>query len=73
MGLHDAARAVEQLQEWLKTQLQPQDQLFRFSTNEVAALVSRKSVVELPDMAKPWSPPSACHIFGTTGHGRICR
>ncbi|MDP9140819.1 MAG: EAL domain-containing protein [Pseudomonadota bacterium] len=68
IGLHDAAQAVEQLQEWLKTQLQPQDQLFRFSTHEIAALVSRKSVVELAENGEAIVAEVGGHIFSTTGH-----
>ncbi|HEY1077853.1 MAG TPA: EAL domain-containing protein [Fontimonas sp.] len=68
LGLHDAAQAVEQLQEWLKAQLQPQDQLFRFSTHEIAALVSRNSAVELAESGEAIVGNVGGHIFSTTGH-----
>lgn len=68
LGLHDAAQAVEQLQEWLQKRLGPQDQLFRFSTHEIASLVSRESAAEVVEFGEAVVRDVAKQIFNTSGH-----
>lgn len=68
LGLHDAAEAVEQCQTWLRERLQPQDQLFRFSTHEIACLMQRDTSAEIVDCGEAIVRDVAKQIFNTAGH-----
>ncbi|MEC9363233.1 MAG: EAL domain-containing protein [Pseudomonadota bacterium] len=68
LGLHDAAEAVEQFQAWLRERLQPQDQLYRFSTHEIACLVSRPTPGEIVEIGEALVRDAAKQIFNTAGH-----
>ncbi|SFF42850.1 PAS domain S-box-containing protein [Fontimonas thermophila] len=68
LGLHDAAEAVEQLQNWLQDRLAPQDQLFRFSTHEIALLLSRNSGAEIIEFGETLAREVGKQIFNTAGH-----
>ncbi|MES0874318.1 EAL domain-containing response regulator [Sinimarinibacterium thermocellulolyticum] len=68
LGLHDAAEAVEQCQRWLRERLQPTDQLFRFSTHEIACLLQRHSSAEIVELGEALVRDVARQIFNTAGH-----
>src|SRR5690606_7887924 len=68
LGLHDAVEAVEQCSNWLRERLQPQDQLFRFSTHEIACLMSRPSSAQIVDCGEAIARDAAKQIFNTAGH-----
>ena len=69
----DAAQAVDQCLEWLQKRIGAQDQLFRFSTGELALLATRPDgagiealgdrlvkVAEMVEKPSPEKAPSGC-------------
>lgn len=68
IGLHDAEQAVLQLRDWLQGRLQPGDQIFRFSTSELAVLATFKDGASV----EPWGEAVVAEIgrqiFSTAGH-----
>lgn len=68
LGLHDAAQAVDECSKWLRERLAPQDSLFRFSTHEIACLISRPAAAEIVDIGEAIVRDVATQIFNTAGH-----
>jgi multidomain signaling protein FimX len=68
LGLHDAAQAVNQCRDWLQERLGPQDQVFRFSTHEIACLIGRPSAVQIVELGESLVRDVAKQIFNTAGH-----
>jgi len=68
IGLRDAEEAVQQLSDWVRTRLPPQDQLFRFSTGELAAIVNRAAASEFEQLGTLLIKEVIKQIFNTTGH-----
>jgi PAS domain S-box-containing protein len=68
LGLHDAEQAVEQLCTWLRHQLLPGDQCFRFSSGELALLVARPDSAQLQALGEKLVADAARQIFSTAGH-----
>ncbi|MBI3171000.1 MAG: EAL domain-containing protein, partial [Hydrocarboniphaga effusa] len=68
LGLHDAVQAVDQCLEWLQKRIGPQDQLFRFSTHEIACILVRPAVPEIIDFGEGIIRDIGKQIFNTAGH-----
>ncbi|MFP5306078.1 MAG: EAL domain-containing protein [Gammaproteobacteria bacterium] len=68
LGLQDAVQAVDQCLEWVQKQLAPQDQLFRFSTHEIAAIVTRADAAQIVEAGEGIVRDAAKQIFNTAGH-----
>lgn len=68
LGLHDAEQAVLQLLDWLKTRLGPGDQVFRFSTSELAVLTTQKDAAAVQQLGEALVREIGKHIFSTAGH-----
>jgi len=68
IGLRDAEEAMQQLSDWVRTRLAPQDQLFRFSTGELAAIVNRAAASEFEQLGALLIKEVIKQIFNTTGH-----
>ncbi|AXQ29083.1 GGDEF domain-containing response regulator [Solimonas sp. K1W22B-7] len=68
IGLHDAEEAVLMLDEWIHARLSPQDQAFRFSTGELAAIVHRPSATEFEQFGDMLVKEVVKQVFNTTGH-----
>jgi PAS domain S-box-containing protein len=68
LGFHDAEEAVARLTEWTRARLSPKDQLFRFSTGELAAIVSRPNVTDFEPLGELLCRECAKQIFATRGH-----
>ncbi|TJY61087.1 EAL domain-containing protein [Sinimarinibacterium sp. CAU 1509] len=68
MGLHDAEQAVEQSLDWIKTQLSSSDLLFRFSTHEIAAIVTRPNIGDIQQLGERVVSEVGRQIFNTSGH-----
>jgi multidomain signaling protein FimX len=68
LGLHDAVEAVDQCRDWLQERLKPQDQVFRFSTQEIACLIGRPSAAEIVELGEALVRDVAKQIFNTAGH-----
>ncbi len=68
MGLHDAEQAVEQCMDWLKAQLAASDPLFRFSTHEITAILSRPNIGDIQQLGERIVEEVRRQIFNTTGH-----
>lgn len=68
LGLHDAEQAVAELTKWLREQLQPGDQVFRFSTSELALLVSRPDGGGIEALGDRLVKESGKQILNTAGH-----
>ncbi len=68
IGLHDAEQAVEQCIEWLQQRLSPHDHLFRFSTGEIAAIVTRPNALDIQQFGELIVTEVAKQVFNTSGH-----
>jgi PAS domain S-box-containing protein len=68
LGFQDAEQAVVQLQDWVRSRLSPADQLFRFSTGELAGIVHRSNGAEIEQLGDFLVKEIAKQIFQTTGH-----
>ncbi|HVT35188.1 MAG TPA: EAL domain-containing protein, partial [Nevskiaceae bacterium] len=68
LGFRDAEEAVIKLTDWVKQKLTPTDQLFRFSTGELAALVVRATVAEVEQIANLLAKQAPEQVFATQGH-----
>lgn len=68
LGLHDAEQAVEALMDWARTQLLPTDQIFRFSSAEIAVLVSRPESEQVPALGESLAREAPKQIFSASGH-----
>ncbi len=68
LGLHDAEQAVDAVIEWLRAQMQPSDQIFRFSSGEVALLVSRPGAEDISALGERLAVEAPKQIFSTSGH-----
>lgn len=68
LGLHDAVQAVDQCRDWLQERLKPQDQIFRFSTHEIACLIARPAAAEIVELGEALVRDIARQIFNTAGH-----
>ncbi len=68
IGLHDAEEAVMLLDEWVHARLSPQDQVFRFSSGELAALVQRPTAAEFEQFGDMLVKEVVKQVFNTTGH-----
>lgn len=68
LGFRDAEETIIKLMDWVRTRLLPQDQLFRFSTGELAAIVSRQDVAHFEQLGESLCQESAKQIFATQGH-----
>lgn len=68
IGLHDAEEAVLLLIDWVRARLAPQDQLHRFSTGELAAIVNRATAAEFEQFGELLIKEVVKQIFNTTGH-----
>lgn len=68
IGLRDAEEAMQQLSDWVRTRLAPQDQLFRFSTGELSAIVNRAAASEFEQLGTLLIKEVIKQIFNTTGH-----
>lgn len=68
LGLHDAEQAVEALMQWVRTQLLPTDQIFRFSSAEIAVLASRNETEQIPALGESLAREAPKQIFSTSGH-----
>lgn len=68
LGLHDAEQAVLELSKWLQSRLQPGDQIFRFSTHELAVLAAFKDGVGVQTWGEAVVEEVRKQIFNTAGH-----
>ncbi|MEQ1438683.1 EAL domain-containing protein [Fontimonas sp. SYSU GA230001] len=68
LGLHDAVQAVDQCLEWLQARIGPHDQLFRFSTNEIACILVRPTMPEIVEFGEAIIRDIGKQIFNTAGH-----
>lgn len=68
LGFHDSEEAVLKLIEWTRERLQPQDQLFRVSTGELALLMERASVDDYEKFSEAYCRDCAKQIFATLNH-----
>ncbi|MFA5940257.1 MAG: EAL domain-containing protein [Sinimarinibacterium sp.] len=68
LGLHDAVQAVDQCLDWLQKRVDAQDQLFRFSTHEIACIVVRSSMSEIIEFGEGIIRDIGKQIFNTAGH-----
>ncbi|MFT4045228.1 MAG: EAL domain-containing protein [Solimonas sp.] len=68
LGLHDAEQAIVQLLEWIKDKLGDGDQVFRFSTHEIALLVTQKDAGAIQQWGESLTRDVARQIFNTAGH-----
>ncbi|MGH8541238.1 MAG: EAL domain-containing protein [Stenotrophobium sp.] len=68
MGFHDSEEALVKLMDWLTARLSPQDQLFRFSTGEFAAIVARPNVADFEQFGETLCADCAKQIFATQAH-----
>jgi len=68
LGLHDAEQAVLQLLDWVKSKLGDGDQIFRFSTHELAALVTQKDAAAIQQWGEALIRETGKQIFNTAGH-----
>ncbi|HSW14513.1 MAG TPA: EAL domain-containing protein [Solimonas sp.] len=68
IGLHDAEEAVLLLHDWIRARLASQDQLFRFSSGELAAIVHRAAASEFEQFGELLIKEVIKQIFNTTGH-----
>lgn len=67
LGLHDAEQAVEQCSHWLR-ELLGGEALYRFSTDELAAIVTRPEASDFPALGQKIVKDVGDQIFNTTGH-----
>lgn len=68
IGLHDAEEAVLALEEWVHGRLATHDQVFRFSSGELAAIVHRPTAVEFEQFGDQLVKAVVKQVFNTTGH-----
>lgn len=68
LGFHDAEEAVARLTEWTRARLSPKDHLFRFSTGELAAIVSRPNVTDFEPLGELLCRECAKQVFATRDH-----
>ena len=68
LGFRDAEESIIKLSDWVKQKLAPQDQLFRFSTGELAALTVRNTVAEVEQIAVLLARQAPEQVFTTQGH-----
>lgn len=68
LGFRDADEAMLKLAEWVKKHLLPSDRVFRFSTGELALLISRNTVPEIERVAEVLCKEAGSQIFTTQGH-----
>ncbi|WP_028081341.1 EAL domain-containing response regulator [Solimonas soli] len=68
LGLHDAEQAVLQLLDWIKGKLGAGDQVFRFSTHELAALVTQRDAGVIQQWGEALIRETGKQIFNTAGH-----
>jgi PAS domain S-box-containing protein len=68
IGFHDAEEAMLQLSNWARSQLGAQDQLFRFSTGELAAIVQRGVASEFEQFGELLVKEIAKQVINTAGH-----
>ncbi len=68
LGLHDAEQAVGQLLSWTQSQLDPSDRLFRFSTGEIAAIISRDDAGQILTLGEELARNASRQVFSTSGH-----
>lgn len=68
LGLHDAEQAVLQLLDWAQSRLTPNDQIFRFSTHELAVLATFKDGGNVQSWGEAIVDDARKQIFNTAGH-----
>src|SRR3546814_14443114 len=68
LGLHDTEQAVLQLLGWVQSRLTPNDQIFRFSTHELAVLASFKDGGSVQTWGEAIVDDARKQIFNTAGH-----
>lgn len=68
LGLHDAEQAILQLLEWTQSRLTPNDQIFRFSTHELAVLATFKDGGGVQSWGEAIVDEVRKQIFSTAGH-----
>lgn len=68
LGLHDVEQAVLQLLAWIKERLGNGDQVFRFSTHELAALTTQKDAAAVQQLGESLVRDVTRQIFNTSGH-----
>jgi PAS domain S-box-containing protein len=68
LGLQDTEQAVLQCQDWVKERLSANDQMFRFSTQELAAVIHRANSSEIEQLCDFLCKEVHKHIFNTAGH-----
>ncbi|NKF23255.1 EAL domain-containing response regulator [Solimonas marina] len=68
IGLHDVEQTVVQLSDWLKSQLQADDSVFRFSTSELAVIATFKDGGAIEPWGDKFVADTARRIFSTAGH-----
>ncbi|MGH8460290.1 MAG: sensor domain-containing phosphodiesterase [Stenotrophobium sp.] len=68
LGFHDAEEAIARMMEWIRARLSSKDHLFRFSTNELAAIISRPNAGDFEPLGELLCRECAKQIFATRGH-----
>lgn len=68
LGLQDAEQAITRLMEWTQAQLADGDRLFRFSTGEIAALVTREDAGQILALGEKLVHDVAQQVFSTANH-----
>ncbi|HEY0974244.1 MAG TPA: EAL domain-containing protein [Solimonas sp.] len=68
LGLHDAEQAVDALMEWVRSKLLPGEQVFRFSSSELALLIARPESQEVSKFGETLVAEAPKQIFSTASH-----
>ena len=68
LGYHDAEQTVAQLAELLKQRLGAKESLYRFSSSELALVVSRAKAAEFEALAETLRKDTAAQVFRSDAH-----
>ncbi|MFP5357015.1 MAG: EAL domain-containing protein [Gammaproteobacteria bacterium] len=68
LGVGDTEEIMERLAAWTRGRLTAQDQLYRFSTGELAAIIARPAIVDVEKLCELICSKAAEQIFTTAHH-----